>query len=179
VAELLRSHGADAAMAAAIVEALEHAGLKPARMRGWLASSTRAYTVNTGTLVIAGTEYPRGQTPIFAVEDGHQVLVLEAARAFASASPEEREICLTCLCELDDLQAMTHGDPVRTRQVLGVARTLLAQLGKDTTVYLAMRGCLDAERSAPRIIDCLADERFADTVVAIERGDYAHLAANV
>jgi hypothetical protein len=176
---MLSSHGADSAIAVAIVEALERAGLKPARMRGWLASSTRAYTVNTGTMVIDGTEYPRGQTPIFAVEDGHQALVLEAARAFAAASPEEREICLTFLCELDDLHAMTHENPVRTQQVLAAARTLLAQLGKDTTVYLAIRGCLDPERSAPRVIDCLADERLADTALAIERGDYAHLASSV
>jgi hypothetical protein len=55
---------------------------------------------------------------------------------------------------------------------------LLSSHGADAATRDAgMLGCR-ALGAADRI-DCLADERFADTVVAIERGDYAHLAANV
>src|SRR4051794_22544610 len=167
VLKLLTDAGASDDDARKVVGALGRAGLAPPRMRSWLASPDRSYSVGTG-MEIAGVEME--QMPIEAVEDGDVAIVLEAAEAFASASADERFISLTCLCDLDAVRRLTHGSPQRTATVKRIAQLLLNTLRKDVHVSEALQTTLPDDPDDTRLVDWMADERLDDALVALDSG---------
>lgn len=100
---MLAHEGADEAAADQIVVALGRTGLHPEQMRAWLAHPQRAYKVRTGTMTIAGESFDTWSVPVHAIEDGLSDAVRAAAERFAAASEDERFVCLTFLCNLDEL----------------------------------------------------------------------------
>lgn len=161
----IREMGATADEAEAIVAALEAAGLKPHAIPAWLNHPDRNYGIATRTARIAGREYPMQYTPLRCIQDGFVDRVIAAARAFAAASPEERFISRTFLCDLDEVRRLTHGDPTRAAQVAEVARLLLNRLRKDTIVNEALQTTFGTgEMEHLRLVDCLLDDRLSEVL---------------
>jgi hypothetical protein len=156
VVQLVVDHGAPHDVARAIADALARAGLSPDASRQWLAHPTRAYAVVTGRLSIGGFEYPRKQTPVFAIDDGHAEKVLAAATRFAEASEDERFIALWFGGELDDVRRMTGADATRASAIRAVGERLRAVLRKREHVCDVARTVLPG-RDGTRIVDLLVD----------------------
>ena len=172
IVALLVDAGAELGTAERIVTALEAAGLKPDRMRSWLTHPQRAYGVTTVPMVIAGREHWPQYPPDRAIQDGWAGAVVEAAEQLAAASDDERFISLNCLCSLDAVRRLTHGDEERAAQVRAVAQLLLNRFRKDITVNEVLQTRLHP-RGAPdgtRLVDCLADDRLAPTLAALRDG---------
>jgi hypothetical protein len=60
--------------------------------------------------------------PTHAVEARRADAVVAAAEASAAATPDERFISQTLLCDLDRVRRLTHGDPDRTAMVIDITR---------------------------------------------------------
>jgi hypothetical protein len=107
VRALLIKAGATDAEAGKVVTALESAGLSPPQMRSWLASPSRGYAVAVRTTRIGTVTADWKLVPLWAVEDGYADAVIAAAEAFAAATPEERLLARTLLCDLADVRRIT------------------------------------------------------------------------
>jgi hypothetical protein len=157
---LLSDAGATDAEAARIVEALEKAGLNPPAMRMWLEHPRRAYAVRAG-FVVAGVEWK--QVPAHAVGAGRADAVVAAAEEFAAATPDERYVSQTLLCDLESVRRLTHGDPDRLAMVVDIARRLKHALRKEVhvneVVQQVLSGGFDGDET--RLIDWMLDERLA------------------
>jgi hypothetical protein len=167
ILDMLRAEGATDTEATRIIDALERAGLNPPQMRAWLDHPRKAYSVSIG-IVIAGVEWK--QAPTHAVEVGRADAVVAAAEEFAAASPDERYISRTLLCELDGVRRLTHGDPVRTGMVVGIARRLKNALRKEVRVNEVVQQVLSGslvDGDQTRLVDWMLDERLADALDAI------------
>jgi hypothetical protein len=166
ILDMLRREGATDAEATRIVEALEGAGLSPPAMRVWLDQPQRAYAVRIG-IVVAGVEWK--QVPTHAIEAGRADAVIAAAEEFAAATPDERYISQTMLCDLDGVRRLTHGDPDRTAMVVDIARRLKNALRKEVhvneVVQQVLSGSFDGDQT--RLVDWMLDERLADALEAI------------
>jgi hypothetical protein len=177
VLAMLRAEGATGAEAIRIVQALENAGLKPPAMRIWLDHPRRAYSVNAG-VVVAGVEWQ--QVPTHAIEAGRADVVVAAAEAFAAATPDERYLSQTLLCDLDGVRRLTHGDPERIAMVVDIARRLMKALRKQVhvneVVQQLLAGCFGADET--RLIDWMLDERLPDALEAIRTGRVDPVALN-
>lgn len=168
--QLLREAGAESLVAESVVAQLSGAGLSPSRIRAWLASPARSYSVTTGVLV----DDPHDpvlwkQPPIHAVEDGHVEAVLAAVDDFVRATDPERFISTTFICDMPQVRKLTHGDERRTQQVARIAELLLTQLRKETAVYEVIR-----MRPTPgefvRLADCMTDDRLKAVLHGLETG---------
>ena len=177
VLDMLRKEGATEAEASRIVEALEQAGLNPPAMRVWLDHPDRAYPIRIG-IVVAGVEIK--QVATHAVEAGRADAVLAAAEDFAAATPEERFLSQTLLCDLDGVRRLTHGDPGRTAMVVDIARRLKNALRKEVhvneVVQQVLSGSFDADQT--RLIDWMCDDRLPDALEAIATGRIDPVALN-
>jgi hypothetical protein len=112
------------------------------------------------------------QVPVHAIEMGHIDAVLAAAEAFAAASPDERYISQTLLCDLGRVRRLTHDDPDRSAMVVDIARRLKNALRKEVLVneviQQVLSGSFDSDQT--RLVDLMADERLADALEAIATG---------
>jgi hypothetical protein len=108
--------------------------------------------------------------PIEAIEDGDAEVVLEAAEAFAAASEDERFISLTCLCDVDAVRRLTHGDVTRTAAVREIARLLLNALRKDVLVSETLQTVFPGDPDDTRLVDWIADQRLDDALTALRSG---------
>jgi hypothetical protein len=163
---MLCAEGATPTQADRIIEALEQSGLNPPAMRIWLDHPDRAYPVSTG-LVVDDVEFKQVST--HAIEAGHAQAVIAAAESFAAATPEERLISQTLLCELEAVRRLTHGDDERTALVLEIAAALKAVLRKEVHVNAVLQQMLSGsfEGDQTRLVDWMLDERLADAAQAI------------
>ena len=169
IQRLLREEGASDEDATRIVSALERAEVPPPRMRAWLASPDRAYPVSTGH-VVDGVDFK--QVPVHAIEDGRADVVVQAAEAFAAASPDERFISLTCLCGLDAVRRLTHDNPERTAMVVRIAEILRNRLRKEVLVNETLQTPLSGDfEDTTRLVDWMLDERLPDAVRALETAE--------
>lgn len=174
---MLRTEGATDVDATRIVEALGEAGLNPPAMRVWLDHPRRAYGVRIG-IVIAGVEWK--QVPTHAIESGRPDAVVAAAEEFAAATPDERFISQTLLCDLDRVRRLTHRDPDRTAVVVDIARRLKNALHKEVHVNELVQQVLSGsfEDDQTRLIDWMLDERLPDALEAIITGRIDPVALN-
>jgi hypothetical protein len=168
VTALLVGEGATEPQAARIIAALDAAGLTPPRMRSWLANPDRSYGVSVG-FEIFGVDFR--QVPTHAIEDGHVDAVIAAAEEFAAASADERYICLTLVCRLDDARRLTHENPQRTAMVKRIAELLHSRLRKDVAVHEALKTTLSGDlEDLTRLADWMTDERLPRALEALETG---------
>lgn len=97
-------------------------------MRAWLSHPSKAYNVDVGKRLL---DVVWKQVPTHAIEDGHADKIIAAAREFAAASPEDRRLSRTFLCELDGVARLTHGDAERRAKLMRIAELLLNSLKKE------------------------------------------------
>lgn len=176
---MLRAEGATDPDATRIVEALEEAGLNPPAMRVWLDHPQRAYTVSIGVVLAAGVEWK--QVPTHAVEAGRADAVIAAAEEFAAATPDERYISQTLICELDGVRRLTHGDPDRTAMVVDIGRRLKNALRKEVHVNEVVQQVLSGslfDGDQTRLVDWMLDERLPDALEAITTNRIDPIALN-
>jgi hypothetical protein len=160
VVELIVEHGGSREVAEAIADALAAAGLSHAESRWWLAHPQRAYAVPTGTITVGGTEYARKQTPVFAIDDGHEEIVREEAVRFAAASEDERFISWWFGGHIDDVRRLTGGDDARAATIRAIAERLRNVLRKPEHVNEVVQ--TGEPRMADLILEGREDEVHAD-----------------
>ena len=169
VTKLLRSEGATAEEATRIVRALEAAGLEPSRMKAWLSHPQRSYGVSVGAM-IQGVDFK--QVPTHAIEGGRADAVIAAAEDFAAASADERFISLACLCDLDAVRRLTHGDADRTAKVVRIAKILTQRMRKDVLVNETLQTTFSGDlEDTTRLVDWMLDERLDQALSALESGE--------
>jgi hypothetical protein len=176
---MLRAEGATDPDARRIVDALADAGLNPPAMRVWLDHPQRAYAVSTGVTLAADVEWR--QVPTHAIESGRADAVIAAAEEFAAATPDERYISQTLVCQLDGVRRLTHGDPDRTAMVVDIARRLKAALHKEVHVNEVVQQVLSGsllDGDDTRLIDWMLDERLPDALATITSGRIDPIALN-
>lgn len=176
---MLRAEGATDADATRTVDALAEAGLNPPAMRVWLGHPQRAYTVSIGVMLAADVEWR--QVPTHAIEAGRADAVIAAAEEFAAATPDERYISQTLVCELDGVRRLTHGDPDRTAMVVDIARRLKTALRKEVHVNEVVQQVLSGsllDGDQTRLIDWMLDERLPDALEAITTARIDPIALN-
>jgi len=121
------------------------------------------------------------QVPTHAIEAGRADAVIAAAEEFAAATPDERYISQTLVCELDGVRRLTHGDPDRTAMVVDIARRLKTALRKEVHVNEVVQQVLSGsllEGDQTRLVDWMLDERLPDALEAIATGRIDPIALN-
>jgi hypothetical protein len=169
VTALLVEAGADPGTAAQTIAALAAAGLSFAEARAWLCHPTRAYPVATGELDIAGIVETRRQTPIYAIEDGHQQHVLAAAEQFKAASNNERMISRYFGCDLDDARRLTGGDDAKTAVIARIAELLRDSLRKPEHVASVAQTRVPMY-DGERMVDLILAGREQDVLADVASG---------
>lgn len=115
---------------------------------------------------------PFRQISTLLIMRGRTDLVIAEAERFASATADERAICLMLLCDLDAARRMTHGDKKRTDAVMRIASTLTRQLKKDVRVFEAITATLSGDFSdLTRLVDWMTDDRLWSADDAIASGE--------
>jgi hypothetical protein len=97
--------------------------------------------------------------------------VIAAAESFASATPQERVIARTLLCDVAAVQRITHQDPDRVAMTERIAKLLLAKLRKDVSVREAIHVALSGDfDDTTRLVDWMRDDRLPAALDALEHG---------
>jgi hypothetical protein len=169
VTALLEGAGANPDTAAQTVRALAAAGLSFAEARAWLCHPTRAYPVLIGEVEIAGIAEPQRQTPIYAIEDGHEQHVLAAAEQFKAASREERAISRSLGCDIDDTRRLTGRVPTRAAAIARLVELLRNRLRKPEHVADVAQTRLPSH-DGQRMVDLILEGREQDVLADLASG---------
>lgn len=153
--EDLVSAGGSASTAEATVNTLRGAGLTASQARVWLTNSRRGHPVWT-------PGWAWQQVPVHAIGDGHQDIVLAAARRFAAATFDVRELARAFGCDVESAKRLCGGDPQRARTMHDIVRVLRehlsdAQISEVVFVRPRRPGSDIPDRLAPRMIDEMYD----------------------
>jgi hypothetical protein len=134
VTRRLVAAGAPRELADAIVATLLGCGLTAREAREWLSHPELGYPIKR--LVDMGDGHPivLSHGPLGLVERGEAQVVLDSAREFADALPEERTIARLFWGDIDAARRLTGCDPHRTQIVAGIATTMLKRLRKPELV---------------------------------------------
>jgi hypothetical protein len=155
VTRRLTEAGAPHETAEAIVATLLGCGLGARDAREWLSHPELGYPIQRPVDMGDGHPIVLSQGPMTLVERGEAEVVLDAAREFAAALPEERLIARLFWGDIDAARRLTGCDPHRTRVVAGIATTLLQRLRKPELVCNVGQTVLPGH-DGKRMVDRLA-----------------------
>jgi hypothetical protein len=164
VTRRLTEAGAPRETASAIVATLLGCGLSPREAREWLSHPELGYPIQRLVSIGDGDPIMLSHGPMLLVERDEADVVLDAAREFADALPEERLIARLFWGDIDAARRLTGCDPHRTQVVAGIATELLRRLRKPELVCNVGQTLLPGH-DGKRIVDRLAAGE-ADAVAA-------------
>jgi hypothetical protein len=164
VARRLTEAGAPRETAVAIVATLRGCGMSPRQAREWLSHPELGYPIQRPVDMGDGNPIVLSHGPMLLIERGEAEVVLDRAREYAGALPEERLIARLFWGDIDAARRLTGCDPHRTQVVAGIAAELLRRLRKPELVCNVGQTVLPGHHGK-RMVDRLAAGE-ADAVAA-------------